>query len=213
MNKDLEKFRNRLIICEGQDFCGKSSVAKLLADLLNKNEIETVLTFQPGDPGYGTNATLFRSLCKDSRHNLHPLTNMFIFFADKVEQADKIIIPALNSGKTVISDRWWHSTTAYQYLGKQILEKYKMSEEIGQFLNDMSTLYLKPDIVYYFHQKIKKHNRGEDKNDMFENEKDEFTQRVINGYEKLYQTFENIKKVNTGSSAEETLKNLLAIDF
>ena len=210
---NLEKFRNKLIVLEGMDFCGKTTVGKMLVDYLNINNIPAIFTFQPGDPAYGVNATLFRSLCKDKRHNIHPLTNFFIFFADKVEQAHKVVIPALEDGKTVVSDRWWHSTFAYQFFGKGLIEKYKLTREIGDWLNSASTLELIPDVVYYFYQQIKKHNREEDKNDMFDAAASEFKKRVKEGYEALYDAEDNIKKVDTGKNAEETLENLIRIDF
>ena len=213
MKKGLEKFRNKLLICEGQDFCGKSTVAKMLVKHLNKHNVPAVYTFQPGDPAYGTNATLFRSLCKDKRHNLHPLTNFFIFFADKVEQVHKVIIPALKSGKAVVSDRWWHSTYAYQLFGKQIAKEYDISEETINWLNLNSTLNIVPDIVFYFHQSIKKHNREEDKNDMFDSAAKEFKQRVKNGYEELFLHHSNIIKIDTGNTAEETLEYILNSDI
>jgi len=211
--KDLERFRNKLIIAEGEDFCGKSTVSKLLVNHLNKNGIKTILTFQPGDPNYGLIAGMLRSMGKDKRWNIHALTNFFIFYADKVEQAHKIIIPALKAGKTVVSDRWWHSTYAYQFYGKQIIKEYSMPEEIGMWLNRFSVLNLEPDVVFYFHQQIKKHTREEDKNDMFDTAADEFKQRVRNAYKTLAANEANMKKVDTGTTAEETLQNLLAINF
>lgn len=209
---NLEKFRNKLIVLEGGDACGKTTVAKMLVDYLNKNNIPTIFTFQPGDPNYGLHGQLFRSMCKDKRWNLHALTNFFIFFADKVEQADKIIEPALKAGKTVVSDRWWHSTYAYQFCGKQIVKKYNMPEVVGMWLNKFSVLGLDPDVVFYFHQQIEKHNREEYKNDLFDAAAEEFKKRVHDGYEALAE-LPNVRRVDKGDSAEETLQNLLLIDF
>ena len=94
MDIRLGKFRNKLCIFEGADQTGKTTVAKLLVEKLNDNGIPALFTFQPGDPAYGVTATLFRSLCKDKRWDLHPLSNMYAFFLDKVEQVTKIVKPA-----------------------------------------------------------------------------------------------------------------------
>jgi dTMP kinase len=210
---DIEKFRNKLFIFEGMDFTGKTTVSKMLVDHLNKNGIPAIHTFQPGDPEYGESAKLFRSFCKDKRHNLHPLTIFFIFFADKVEQAAKIIKPALEKGLTVVSDRWWHSTFAYQFYGNEIIKKYKMTELIGQWMNYTSVLDLDPEAVFYFHKQIKKHNREEDKNDLYDLATNEFKKRVVKGYEKLYSVEENMWKVEPGNSPEDALQNVLRVDF
>lgn len=178
-----EQFRNKLIVFEGIDGTGKSTMAKLLSDILNKVGIPTVLTFQPGDPTYGDHANILRSMCIEKKYNLHPLTNFFLFFADKVEQAHKVIKPALEAGRAIISDRWWYSTYAYQYIAKSIETQYSMSKETGEWLNMSSVLNLDPDIVFYFDKVLEDEN---DQNDLFESEKEEFKSRVAYGYNKLY---------------------------
>jgi type II secretory pathway predicted ATPase ExeA len=71
---DFNIFENKLIVFEGTDFTGKTSVAKLFADVLNDKDIPAIYTFQPGDSNYGTLAPVIRSLCKDKRWGLHPLS-------------------------------------------------------------------------------------------------------------------------------------------
>jgi dTMP kinase len=206
---DLESFRNKLIVFEGADLTGKTTVAKMMVDKLNDNGIPAEFTFQPGDPNYGVTAPLFRSFCKDKRWDLHAITNFFIFFADKVEQADKVIRPALEVGKTVISDRWWYSTYAYQYHGKQIQRDWNIPKELGDWLNNLSVLNYKPDITYYFSKKLSV-KREEDKNDQFEISGDDFFKRVNDAYEELAENL-NFVRVNPKSSAEETLQHILAL--
>jgi dTMP kinase len=205
--ENLERFRNKLIVFEGADLTGKTSVAKMMVDRLNENGIQAIFTFQPGDTNYGVTAPLFRSLCKDKRWNLHPMTNFFLFFADKVEQADKVIKPALENGTTVISDRWWYSTYAYQYYGKEIKDEWGLPEDLGEFLNYTSVLNLEPDITYYFPQKLEV-DREKDENDQFETSDDDFFERVHKAYERLAKDF-NFRRVLPSSTAEETLENIL----
>lgn len=206
---DLERFRNKLIVFEGSDLTGKTTVAKMMVDKLNDNNIPAEFTFQPGDPNYGVTAPLFRSLCKDKRWNIHPITNFFIFFADKVEQVDKVVKPALDAGKTVISDRWWYSTYAYQYYGKQIQEDWNLPEKLGDWLNMLSVLNLRTDITYYFPQKLDV-KRSEDKNDQFEISGDRFFDRVNDAYERLAEEL-SFTRVLPGNSAEETLERILSM--
>jgi len=207
---DLEKFRNKLIVFEGADLTGKTTVAKMMVDKLNENGIPAEFTFQPGDPNYGVTAPMFRSFCKDKRWNLHPITNFFIFFADKVEQVDKVVKPALEEGKTIISDRWWHSTYAYQYYGKQIKDDWSLSEELGDWLNYLSVLNIEPDVTYYFPEKLSV-KRSEDKNDQFETSANDFFDRVNIAYEKLTKKY-NFRRVLPAESAEGTLNKILSME-
>ena len=215
---DYEKYRNKLMIFEGADQTGKTTVAKLLVQKLNDNGIPTLFTFQPGDPVYGVSATFFRSLCKDKRWDLHPLSNMYAFFLDKVEQVTKVVKPALDEGKAVISDRWWHSTTAYQFFGKEIMKEYGLTPEVADWLNSTSELGVDVDVVFYFPEKIEKVNgiRVSDQGsaDLFENAGDTFMDRVRIGYEVMASNpLLKFKRVPLGTSAEETLEYLLDIDF
>ena len=205
---DVEKLKNKLIILEGPDRAGKSSIGQLLADYLNKNKISTILTYQPGDLNWGVDAALVRSLCKDSRHNLHPLSNFFAFQLDRVEQIDKIVEPALKSGKTVISDRWSYSTIAYQLYGQQLLEKYKIPKAVLDWLISSAIITKEPDYVLYFYKKVS--NEVPNKYDKFDNANNSFMQRVNDAYEMMYKKYNNWIKIESGNNSEETLKNILS---
>ena len=215
---NLEKFRNKLCIFEGADQTGKTTVAKLLTKRLNDSGIPTIFTYQPGDPAYGVTASIFRSLCKDKRWDLHPLSNMYAFFLDKVEHVTKVVKPALDAGKTVLSDRWWHSTTAYQFYGKKIMEDFGLTPEVADWLNSTSELGVDVDTVFYFPETIQHVNgiRISDQGgaDLFETAGDSFMDRVRNAYDMMAKDpVYKFQIVPLGKSAEDTLENLLTIDF
>jgi dTMP kinase len=205
----LEQFKNKLIVFEGGDKVSKTSVAKLLEEYLNEHQIETVFTFQPGDDKWGPLASLTKSLCKDLRWDLHPLANFFAFQFDRVMQVDKVVIPALEAGKTVISDRWNYSTYAYQLFGKELATKYNMPEDVLTWLLKTAVLDKEPDYVFYFPQKLEV-KREENPNDMFEKSGDAFYQRVHEAYERLSDKY-NFIKVYPGKSAEETMHIILGL--
>lgn len=215
---NLEKFRNRLIAMEGGDENGKSTIAQLLVKKLNDNNIPTLLTFQPGDSNYGVLASIMRSLCKDKRWNLHPLSNMYAFYLDRVEQMDKVIIPALSGGKTVVSDRWHFSTTAYQYIGKQIMDDYNMPIEVADWFSYSSEMGHSPDVVFYFSEKILKtiglRKSDSSENDLFETAGNDFQSRVYRAYEEMANNPNlKFKRIKLMSTPEETLESLLNIEW
>jgi len=207
---NIEQLRNKLIVFEGQDSTGKSSVANLLNEHLNKNGIPSVFTFQPGDTAYGTHAVLMRSMCKDKRYNLHPLANFFAFQLDRVEQTAKVVVPALEEGKTVISDRWNYSTYAYQLYGQQLIEKLNMPKEVAEWLLETAIISRKPDMVFYFPLKVIG-NRHDDPNDNFDALGSDFFGRVHMAYEELANRY-NWIRVMPGTSAQDTLEKILAME-
>lgn len=208
MSYDLSKWENKLVVFEGADKTGKTSVAHLLSDYLNKNGIETVFTFQPGDTNWGPLAQFFRSLCKDKRWNLHTLSNFFAFQLDRVEQTDKVVVPALEQGKTVISDRWNYSTYAYQLYGKQLIKEYNIPEEVLTWLLDAAITSRNPDFVIYFRDTLDV-ERDDDLNDSFDRAGHEFFKRVKDAYDRLYDRNTNWLLASPGNNAEETLENVL----
>jgi dTMP kinase len=214
--EEIQKFANKFIVFEGTDSTGKSSVAKLFVDKLNNAGINTRLTFQPGDPVYGPIATTIRSFCKDKRWGLSSYGNLFAFLLDRAEAVHNIIRPSLKIGQTVVSDRYTYSTVAYQLMGKNLYNDIKLScgEVTAQaLLSWFIDPYpdIKPDIVYYFPEKIGE--RKDNDFDLFDKESFEFNQRVSEAYEQMYirQVPEGTKwiKLFPGKTAEETLDKLI----
>lgn len=210
MIKNLSLWKNKLIVFEGGDKTGKTSVAQALSDYLNKNGIKTHFTFQPGDTNWGPLAATMRSICKDRRWNLHPLANFFAFQLDRVEQTDKIIVPALTSGDTVISDRWNYSTYAYQIYGKGLITEYNMPEDVLNWLMETAITSREPDYVFYFPEKLNV-ERHDNANDAFDHADDAFMSRVHSAYEVLCEKYDNWIRVSPGNSVEATLDIVLGL--
>lgn len=188
----MDNLKNRLIVFDGTDKTGKSSIAKRLVRHLNDENISSIFTFQPGDNSWGTDAVFMRSLCKDKRHNLHPLANFFAFLLDRTEVTDKVVNPSLDKGFTVISDRWHYSTVAYQLHGKGLIYEYGMPESVLSWLNDLAIQSREPDAVVYFPERLNVY-RQKDVNDQFENNDHDFINRVHDAYEEMAEKYKWLK--------------------
>ncbi|WP_281680320.1 dTMP kinase [Synergistes jonesii] len=101
------------ITFEGIDGCGKSTQAKMLFELLNKNG-GAVLTREPG--GWDGGDAL-RSLVLNGGLR-HGWSEFFLFMLDRAEHAARVIEPALAAGRHVICERYHDSTLAYQVWGR-----------------------------------------------------------------------------------------------
>jgi len=97
---------------EGIDGSGKSSQAKLLAETLRERGYCVVLTREPGgSPG----AEEIRKLLVEGDPNRwSPETEILLFYAARRDHVERTILPALERGDIVISDRFADSTRVYQ---------------------------------------------------------------------------------------------------
>lgn len=97
---------------EGIDGSGKSSQAKLLAEALRERGLSVILTREPGgSPG----AEEIRKLLVEGDPNRwSPETEILLFYAARRDHTERTIIPALERGDIVISDRFADSTRVYQ---------------------------------------------------------------------------------------------------
>ncbi len=113
--------RGRFIVVEGIDGCGSSTQARLLKDCLEEEGIETLLTCEPcqGLIGRMIRQNLRKEL-RDPRdnqpHSFGWEVSALLFAADRLDHVQKEILPALEKGHWVVSDRYLFSSLTYQSL-------------------------------------------------------------------------------------------------
>ena len=128
------------IVIEGIDGSGKTTQAKSLLRRLRRRNIPALLTREPGGTPLGEQ---LRRWLK-GRPDLSPLAQLTLFIAARAQLVEKVINPALNSGVTVISDRYTASTVAYQGHGRGL------GLELIRDLNLAATGGLTPDVTILF---------------------------------------------------------------
>jgi dTMP kinase len=102
--------RGIFICIEGLDGCGKTTQAKLLVRRLKK-DYDAVYTAEP------TNGKVGRIIKKQYLHvdkRGSAVVEALLFAADRVEHLKTEVLPALDEGKLVVSDRYAYSSLAYQ---------------------------------------------------------------------------------------------------
>lgn len=113
-----QEVRGRFITFEGLDGCGKTTQLENLAAVLRAEGIDVVTTREPGGTEIGES---IRTVLLDSRTaGLDPRAEMALMFASRAQQIAEVIIPALESGRWVLCDRFTDSTEAYQGGGRQL---------------------------------------------------------------------------------------------
>jgi dTMP kinase len=102
--------KGTFICIEGLDGCGKTTQAKLLAKKLGKSH-NAVYT---AEPSRGNIGTYIRNSYLYGEKRLSIVLEALLFAADRIEHVENEVIPALNKGQLVISDRYVYSSLAYQ---------------------------------------------------------------------------------------------------
>ncbi len=100
-----------LLVLEGVDGCGKSTQAARLAEGLRAEGREVVLTSEPY--AGGTWGPRIRQMAQ-SGVRLAPSEELSWFVEQRREHVREVLAPAMSAGRTVVSDRYYLSTVAYQ---------------------------------------------------------------------------------------------------
>ncbi|MBO0832337.1 MAG: dTMP kinase, partial [Actinobacteria bacterium] len=124
---------------EGGEGAGKSTQARLLAIWLRDQGYDVVTTHEPGATKMGMR---LRALLLDTAHTgLAPRAEALMYAADRAEHVQSVIVPALERGAIVVTDRYMDSSLAYQGAGREL----PVVEIAG--LNNWATDGLLPDLT------------------------------------------------------------------
>jgi len=162
---------------EGVEGAGKTTNIQYIAEKIKQAGHEIVLTREPG--GTKLSEAIRELLISKDYPEMHINTELLMMFAARSEHLNQVIIPAINSGKWVLCDRFTDATYAYQGAGRGIAE------------NTIATLEtlvqgdLKPDYTFLFDLEAeiglgRAKNRGE--TDRFEQQHIDFFNKVRNKY-------------------------------
>lgn len=141
--------QGKFISFEGTEGVGKTTAIEALIARLVDRGIQVVRTREPGGSEL---AERLRQLFLNPNANMNADTEILLMFAARSDHLQQVILPAIKSGKWVVSDRFFDSTVAYQgfgrYHGKQAaLAKIELL--IAQFVPIYPdvTLWLDLDVV------------------------------------------------------------------
>ena len=192
------------ITFEGADGCGKTTQLNLLAEYLKNRGREVILTREPGGKGLGEKV---REILLNYDGEVSDRCESFLFLADRAQNIDIIVNPAVNDGKIVLCDRHIDSTVAYQGFGRGLdIERIKM-------LNTIATNGRKPDLTIVFDIDVENSmKRVGNQKDRMESAGIEFHNRDRNGYLQIVKEEpERIKVVDASQSIEKVFEDVKKI--
>ena len=191
--------RGLFVTFEGIDRSGKTTQAGLLVDALGE---EALGVREPGGTAAGERV---REILKDPAVSLSPEAEALLFAAARSELVADVILPALDEGKVVVSDRFLDSSLAYQGgargLGIDDVER----------VNQFATRGLKPDLTFLLELPVEDASARVGETDRFEEEGSDLQEAVRAAYEALVRADpERWRRIDARRSPEDIHTEVLA---
>ena len=172
------------ITLEGIEGSGKTTQARYMVKFLQSQGHDCVMTREPGGTRIGEK---IRAILLDPESkDMDPLGELLLYTADRAQHIKELVNPFLSAGKTVLCDRFYDATVAYQGFARGL------DIELINKLHEFILKDLKPDITFLLDlppkvgllrawQQIKNGTRTGIET-RFEEEKLPFHEKVRSGY-------------------------------
>ena len=195
--------RGKFITLEGIDGAGKSTHLNWLADWTRAQGHQVVVTREPGGTPLGE---MLRDMLLGQ--HMHMETETLLMFAARREHIDKVIVPAMEKGHWVISDRFSDASFAYQGGGRGIARE--KLEALEAWVQDG----LQPDLTLLFDVPLEVSRARLSLNpalDRFEQEQQDFFERVRAAYLERAAAFPQRIRVVDSTRAIADIRNELEV--
>lgn len=114
----------RFIALEGGEGSGKSTTIKILAEKLTALGYKVTVTRAPGGTPFGVKMREAILHTEPGSVGISPKAALFAMIADRIQQLEEVIQPALTEGHIVLTDRFWLSSVSYQGAGLGLGEDF-----------------------------------------------------------------------------------------
>ena len=192
----------KFITFEGIEGCGKSTQARKLHEFF----LGSILTREPG--GTVAGEKIREILIDEKIAKLEAKTELFLNFAGRLEHVEKLIKPALEQNKIVISDRFFDSTYAYQ--GNAFGLDVKLIDEVRKMtLGDFA-----PDITFLIDVPVEvafARIEGRAENNRYEKLGQDFHQKTRDGFLHLAKNNPRIRVIDGTQTVEEISRKILTL--
>lgn len=197
--------RGKFITLEGIDGAGKSSHVEWIAGRIRDAGHQVVVTREPGGTPLGEK---LRALLLEEGMDLR--TEALLAFAARQEHLAALILPTLEAGTWVLSDRFTDATYAYQGAGRG-LPRDKIAQ-LEQWVHEG----LQPDLTFYFDVPSEvgqaRRRAASQSLDRFEREAGDFFDRVRAGYlERTEESGGRIRVIDGTRPLAEVRKSLAEV--
>jgi len=181
----------KFIVFEGNEGTGKSTHISFAADYLRKNNINCIITREPGGTEFGESV---RNILLDSNSSLDPTSEAILFYASRVYNYKNVILKAINNGKYVICDRFHYSTLVYQGITQGNNEVIGLHNVLDSYFSNNISLIIHLDAsIDACYERI---NRR-DTSDKFEKQGKELLVKIKSAYAEIFKENPKVVLIDT----------------
>jgi dTMP kinase len=203
----MKKFigKGKFIVFEGGEACGKSTQINLLKNEFSSKEF--TFTREPG--GTEIAEQIREIIITGSQDKLLPKTELALIYAARYEHLHKFILPNLDAGINVISDRFTLSSMVYQGIGQDL------GSELINIFNNIFLADFIPDLTFIFDLEQEKAqiriNKRNNHNERFEKFPLEFHTKIREAYLNYAHNMQNTQIIDANQSIEDINEQLRTI--
>lgn len=198
--------RGLFITVEGIDGCGKSTQARLIAAALEAAGHDVLRLREPG--GVKISEQIRAILLDPANAEMGDACELLLYEAARAQLVHQVIRPALAAGKTVVCDRFYDSTTAYQAFADG-LDRNMVSQA-----NELAVDGCRPDLTLVFDLPVEdalRRRSGREAEDRLELKGLEFQERVAAGFRAVAADEpDRVKLIDAGGSIAEVFFSVVA---
>jgi dTMP kinase len=194
-----------LVTFEGIEAAGKSTLIAALSERLSSAGDAVLVTKEPGGTPLGES---LRALFIDPAYEIDAVAEVMLLNASRAQLISDVILPALKAGKTILCDRFFDATVAYQGFGRGL------DVETLLELCLVATRRVAPDLTFLIDVPVDvsaKRLRARGRADRLEREDGSFHERVREGYLELAKRFGRIVILDGLLPPEELADQAFAI--
>jgi dTMP kinase len=194
-----------LIVLEGVEGSGKTTLAKLLGEWIERRGLTALVTREPGGTILGEE---IRRLVLHAG-DVPARSEVLLVLAARAAHLELEVRPALQAGKIVVADRYELSTLAYQGYGRGL-----QVEQVRQ-LNAFATDGLRPDITIVLDVQLavgaRRRAASRPGEDRIERAGDAFHQRVAEAYRQLAHASDDVVTIDGAPPADEVHRSIIRL--
>jgi dTMP kinase len=204
----------RLISFEGLDGAGKTTQMDLLERWLAERHRAYIRTREPGGTLLG--AEIRHLLLHRPELAITPLAEALLFQADRAQHFASVVLPALNKGQLIITDRCFDASIAYQGyargVGVELVERLSLLATQGRVPDLTILLDLDPTQVHMRTDAARDLRGLREQQTRFDAEAESFHRRVQEGFRLLARTYpERIKVVDASLPPEQIHQEIIKL--
>jgi dTMP kinase len=206
--------RGKLISFEGLDGAGKTTQIDLLTAWLDEWGISYIRTREPGGTPLGLE--IRRLLLEHPELDMAPLAEAFLFQSDRAQHFARLVLPALEAGKLVITDRCLDASIAYQgfarNVGPELVAQLSMIATQGHIPDLTLLLDLNPDLVHQRVDPVNDLSGQRNHPSRFDTETETFHRRVQQGFRLIARAHSaRVRVLDATRPAEEIHREIIKL--